>query len=90
MIIYSYELFFGFLELQWLENNPLIKQFTTSKFVLFFIKKLKLILFLVHEKTRLILYQCSKCSYQINNNHQHFVNHIDHLHPELLEVNFSK
>jgi len=55
-------------EIQWLENNPIIKQFTT-----------------IHEKTRLILYQCSKCNYKINNNHQHFLNHIDHQHPDLLE-----
>ncbi|CAF1578012.1 unnamed protein product, partial [Adineta ricciae] len=56
-------------EMEWLENNPLVKQFTT-----------------VHEKTRSILYQCSKCNYQTNNNHQHFLNHIDHQHPNLLEV----
>ncbi len=43
---------------------------------------------IVHEKTRLIFYQCSKCNYKINNNHQHFLNHIDHQHPDLLEVNF--
>ncbi|CAF4955572.1 unnamed protein product, partial [Rotaria magnacalcarata] len=55
-------------ELQWLENNPLIKPFTT-----------------IHEKSRTILYQCSKCHYKINNNHQHFFTHIDHQHPELLE-----
>ena len=41
---------------------------------------------LVHAKTRTILYQCSKCHYKIDNNHQHFLNHIDHQHGELLEV----
>lgn len=46
-----------------------------------------LLAILVQEKTGLILYQCSKCSYQVNNNHQHFLNHLDHQHPDLLEVN---
>ncbi len=72
----------------------MIKQFTTSK-----IRRLNLCLqilqnILVHEKTRLIFYQCPKCSYKVNNNHQHFLNHIDHQHSDLLEVNrtnnFSK
>ena len=42
--------------------------------------------FLVHEKTQSILYQCSKCHYQTNNHHQHFLNHMDLQHPEILDV----
>ncbi|CAF1593093.1 unnamed protein product, partial [Adineta ricciae] len=55
-------------ELHWLENNPLIKQFTT-----------------IQQKTRTIVYECSKCDYTVNNDRQYFLNHLDHQHSELLE-----
>lgn len=43
----------------------------------------------VQQKTRTIVFKCSKCNYTINNNRQYFLNHIDHQHPELLQVKRS-
>ena len=39
----------------------------------------------IREKTRTIVYQCSKCNYAVDNNRQHLLNHLHHQHPEFFE-----
>ncbi len=43
-----------------------------------------MIVFLVQQKNRIIIYQCSKCPYTIKNNRQYFLNHLDLQHPDIL------